>query len=65
MNLPTLPTLVFIVFEQERPRLLLMMVPEKDFLIKRHGRWASENAKDGYVKDRIESRLSFSKSPGI
>ena len=30
-------------------------VPDK--LFKRHGRWCSENAKDGYVKDRMEDRL--------
>ena len=33
-----------------------------DRLFKRHGRWASENAKDGYVKDDFNSRLSVTKS---
>ena len=36
-----------------------------DRLFKRHGRWASENAKDGYVKDDINSRLLVSRSLGI
>ena len=32
---------------------------------KRHGRWVSENAKDGYVKDDFNSHLSVTKSLGI
>ena len=36
-----------------------------DRLFKRHGRWASENAKDGYVKAIFNSRLSVTKSLGI
>ena len=32
-----------------------------DRLFKRHGRWRSENAKDGYVKDSLTSRLSVTK----
>ena len=32
---------------------------------KRHGRWRSESAKDGYVEDSIENRLFVSKSLGI
>ena len=36
-----------------------------DRLFKRHGRWKSENAKDGYVKDSIESRLQVSKKLGL
>ena len=38
-------------------------VPDRMF--KRHGRWKSENAKDGYVKDDVESRLEVSKSLGL
>ena len=34
----------------------------EDRLFKRHGRWQSETAKDGYVKDSREARLSVSKS---
>ena len=34
-------------------------------LFKRHGRWRSESAKDGYVKDSVERRLSVSKSLGV
>ena len=34
-------------------------------LFKRHGRWASESAKDGYVQDSLSSRLSVSKALGI
>lgn len=36
-----------------------------DRLFKRHGRWRSENAKDGYVKDSIENMLSVSRNLGI
>ena len=34
-------------------------VPDRMF--KRHGRWKSESAKDGYIKDSLEKRLSVSK----
>ena len=37
----------------------------KDRLFKKHGRWRSENAKDGYVKDNIKERLSVSLKLGI
>lgn len=33
-----------------------------DRLFKRHGRWKSETAKDGYVKDSMDALLSVSKS---
>ena len=36
-----------------------------DRLFKRHGRWKSDKAKDGYVKENVESLLSVSKSLGI
>ena len=36
-----------------------------DRLFKRHGRWKSENAKDGYIKDALEKRLSVSRSLGL
>ena len=36
-----------------------------DRLFKRHGRWASESAKDGYLQDSLSSRLSVSKALGI
>lgn len=36
-----------------------------DRLFKRHGRWKSETAKDGYVEDNLESLLSVSKSLGL
>ena len=36
-----------------------------DRLFKRHGRWKSENAKDGYVKDEIQTRLTVSRSLGL
>ena len=36
-----------------------------DRLFKRHGRWKSESAKDGYVKDSVERRLEVSKQLGI
>jgi hypothetical protein len=31
-------------------------------MFKRHGRWTSESAKDGYVKDNLKERLSVSLS---
>ena len=36
-----------------------------DRLFKRHGRWASESAKDGYVQDSLSSRLSVFKALSI
>ena len=36
-----------------------------DRLFKRHGRWRSENAKDGYVEDTLEKRLSVSRQLGL
>ncbi len=36
-----------------------------DRMFTRHGRWVSENAKDGYVKDNLDSRLLVSQSLGI
>jgi hypothetical protein len=36
-----------------------------DRLFKRHGRWESEGAKDGYVKDNKASLLSVSKALGL
>ena len=37
----------------------------RDRLFKRHGRWDSENAKDGYIKDSVEERLSVSMNLGL
>ena len=36
-----------------------------DRLFKRHGRWKSEAAKDGYVDDSVEARLAVSKNLGL
>lgn len=33
-----------------------------DGMFKRHGHWINENAKDGYIKDNLDSILSVSKS---
>ena len=33
-----------------------------DRLFKRHGRWKSETAKDGYIKDNLDALLSVSRS---
>ena len=38
-------------------------LPER--LFKRHGRWQSERAKDGYIKESLENRLRVSKSLGL
>ncbi|XP_060076462.1 uncharacterized protein LOC132556091 [Ylistrum balloti] len=37
----------------------------EDRLFKRHGRWVSENAKDGYVEDSFTERLKVSESLGL
>ena len=37
----------------------------QDRMFKRHGRWLSESAKDGYIKDSVEERLKVSRSLGI
>ena len=37
----------------------------KDRLFKRHGRWKSDRAKDGYIKDCLNSLLSVSCSLGL
>ena len=36
-----------------------------DRLFKRHGRWKSESAKDGCIKDSVEKQLKVSKQLGI
>ena len=36
-----------------------------DRLFKKHGRWSTDNAKDGYVSEDIEARLSVSRKLGI
>ena len=36
-----------------------------DLLFKRHGRWTSVSAEDGYVQDSLSSSLSVSKVLGI
>ena len=36
-----------------------------DRLFKRHGRWKSETAKDGYVEDSTEKRLSVTQNLGL
>ena len=36
-----------------------------DRLFKKHGRWRSETAKDGYVKDSMQSRLAVSLNLGL
>ena len=38
-------------------------VPDRMF--KRHGRWRSENAKDGYVQDALDERLKVSRNLGL
>ena len=38
-------------------------IPDRWF--KRHGRWKSENAKDGYIKDKLDSRLEVSRKLGL
>ena len=40
-----------------------MGIPDR--LFKRHGRWSSETAKDGYVKDSLDERLRVSQCLGL
>ena len=42
---------------------MLASVPDRMF--KRHGRWHSENAKDGYVKDLRKERLLVLQKHGL
>ena len=37
----------------------------KDKMFKHHGRWISDSAKDGYVKDNLKERLAVSLSLGL
>lgn len=37
----------------------------EDRIFKKHGRWKSDRAKDGYVKENIQERLSVTKNLGI
>lgn len=36
-----------------------------DRLFKEHGRWRSERAKDGYVVERLQARLSVTQGLGL
>ena len=36
-----------------------------DRLFKKHGRWPSENVKDGYVSEDLETKLSVTRNLGI
>ena len=37
----------------------------RDRMFKMHGRWRSENAKDSYIKESLEERLSMLKKLGL
>ena len=49
----------FIVLKLEEPLLPPMLV-FRIRLFKRHGRWKSKTAKDGYVKDTVADLMSVS-----
>ena len=36
-----------------------------DRLFKRHGRWRTDKAKDGYVEDSIDHRMEVTKQIGL
>ena len=36
-----------------------------DRLLKKHGRWKSKNAKDGYIENSLDSQLSVSRQIGL
>lgn len=36
-----------------------------DCLFKKHGRWKSEDAKDGYIEDSLDAQLSVSRQIGL
>ena len=38
-------------------------IPDRCF--KKHGRWASENAKDRYVEESLQTRLEVTKKLGL
>ena len=57
--------LACIVCGQVVPRRQPCRAGVADRLFKRHGRWRSETAKDGYVKDALETRLSVTKQLGV
>ena len=40
-------------------------IPDTWRLFRKHGCWSSEKAKDGYIKDHLEDRLSVSRNLGI
>ena len=37
----------------------------QDRMFKRHGRWVSDSAKDGYINDNLKERLAVSLSLGL
>ena len=37
----------------------------EDRLFKKHGRWRTDKAKDGYVKENISERLSVTQNIGL
>jgi hypothetical protein len=37
----------------------------EDKLFKKHGRWRTDKAKDGYVKENISERLSVTQNIGL
>ena len=37
----------------------------QDRIFKRHGRWKTDGAKDGYIEDSIEKRLKVSEQLGL
>lgn len=55
--------MVFIAQELEASAAANALISDR--LFKRHGRWKSDKAKDGYIKDNIPSLLSVSLSLGI
>jgi hypothetical protein len=56
---------IFIYFSSCENNELKSNLGISDRLFKKHGRWRSETAKDGYVKDSLPDRLSASKNLGL
>ena len=64
-NRPTSFPVLFPTFKGKALGTRLANADVADRLFQRHGRWKSVAAKDGYVDDSLDSRLSVSKNLGI
>ena len=48
------------------PSLVLSkIIPSRERLLELHGRWKTDLAKDMYIKESVDQRLSFVKNLGL